>query len=75
MTFGTEVPSMAGGSAAADPTITSVSVFATGAPVGGTGPEFDRDRRRVDLGRIRQHGRLHWRWRERDRPIQSRRRS
>lgn len=39
MTFGTEVPSMAGGSAAADPTITSVSVFATGAPVGGTGPD------------------------------------
>ena len=71
MTFGTEVPSMAGGSAPADPTITSVSVFATGAPVGGTGPDSITNGRRVDLGRIRQHWRLHWRWRERDRPIQS----
>jgi hypothetical protein len=44
MTFGTEFPSMTGpfatGAAAlADPTITSVSVFSTGAPVGGTGPD------------------------------------
>ncbi len=44
MTFPTEFPSMAGpfataASAPADPKITSVSVFATGAPVGGTGPD------------------------------------
>src|SRR5208282_2809421 len=45
MTLRILVPSVAalviatGASALADPTITSVSVFATGAPVGGAGPD------------------------------------